>query len=403
MINSVLNWRSDNGKIKRIEQPFESAVGFLRPLLYFCALSIIFATLLPSLVAAKPLGGPIGTLNDAFRTQDKICSVGHIDGQGSYRQLVGTLAGLDVGALGHSKKIYTGFKFHQVFSFKGLFDKVQPKIKMTYCSLGKVQWQTEQNNFPGSEWNSPICVYTPASAPSVAKSNRFWRKFAPRRTSEAEILSSHKQRATEDLDNFHCFKLARREKYFHRNMSIHLPNKWVGGIFYCDLDNDAKRTILGGMSDSLESQNLENAVVCKTDNTIPLEPLISDSYLKHWTEVNPKSKLPFLRRISRTHMKKTVPFLHTPLAAPFSGNFSIQNRVASNTSALNGQTFSLANHLSWLPLSKDTNEQWFTDIEPEESYDDILNANKGISRVEDTIRRFEKFLVRAGLRNYTGS
>ncbi|SCU98978.1 LAFA_0G21198g1_1 [Lachancea sp. 'fantastica'] len=402
MINIVRKIPLDIGGVERLRQEFSLGTGFLRFLLQFCALISIFNTFQSFSVFAKPLNGPIGTLNDAFRTQDKICSLDHIDGQGSYRHLVGTLAGLDVGVLGRSKKIYTGFKFHQVFSFGGLFEKAQPSIKMTYCNLGKIQWQTEQKNSPGLEWESPICVYTPASAPPVVRGNRFWQMFASKRKSKVQLQLSQKQRATDDLDNFHCFKIARREKYSHRNLSIHMPHKWIGGLFYCDLDNEAKKTVLDGMSDNLESQNLKNLAICKTSNSIPLEPLISDSYLKHWTEVSPKSKVPILRRISRTHMRKTVPFLHTPWVNPLSGNFSIQDRIALNNSFPIGQSFNLANHLNWPRVSKDANEQLLTDIDPEECYEGQNNGT-GRSLIEDKIRKFENFLVRASQRGDMGS
>ncbi|SCU80852.1 LAME_0B04786g1_1 [Lachancea meyersii CBS 8951] len=386
--------------IIRCRSPFGNFLDTVRYLWFVYIIFSFSVTLFPSPVAATPVKSHMKTLNDAFQTQDQICSVDHISGQGSYRQLVSTLAGLDLGILGKSKKIYTGFKFHRVYNFGSLFDKMQPSIKMTYCNQGKVQWQAEQKYPQGLDWNIPICVYTPTSVPSTVETNRFWKIFKTKQKSKAQPPVSHKQLASEDLDNLHCFKLARREKYYHRNTSIYLPNKWVGGLFYCNMDSDAKKNILNNMSEDLSLENLDDSITCDATNFIPLEPLISDGYSKHWTEVHPKSKLPVLRRISRTRMRKIVPFLHTPLFSSRSGNFSVESRTSTNESAPAGQLFSLANYFSWRATNKQANKQWFFDLDPEESYnsEDTDHAKTRKSQLENSLRKFENFLGRANLR-----
>ncbi|SCU93313.1 LANO_0E03554g1_1 [Lachancea nothofagi CBS 11611] len=365
----------------------------------YLATSTGFGTNL-AVVEGHPVSSHIATIGNAFQTQDKLCSMDHIDGQGSYRNLVSTLAGIDVRTLGQSKKMYTGFKFHKTYQFGGLFKKVQPSLKMTYCNEGRIKWQTDYSFASDLNWNEPMCVYDFSAVPIVGETKKFWKTFKkPKPDSNANIKVSPKLLASQDLDNFHCFKLVRRQKYVHRNVSLYMPNKQIGGLFYCDISNGAKKDILSQMTDNLHMANLKDSTFCNSSNAIPLQPLISDSYRKHWTEIKSGSKLPFLRRVSRTNMKKVVPFMHTPLATSGIGNFSIRTNAASNQTISETPNFSVASFLRLSFNSKSANKQWFAEIDPNEEYEIDRQNLSNKDRLEDSMHQMEQFLIRANLRN----
>lgn len=62
------------------------------------------------LSVVKPVGGLVVSsrlkkLELALATQDRICSMDHVETKTSYRELIGTLTDISFGATGHSSKI----------------------------------------------------------------------------------------------------------------------------------------------------------------------------------------------------------------------------------------------------------------------------------------------------------
>ncbi|SCU93168.1 LADA_0G01684g1_1 [Lachancea dasiensis] len=352
--------------------------------------------------SAHPVDSHSTTLNAAFATQNKLCSMDHVNGQGSYRHLVSTLTGVDLGAFGKSKRMYTGFKFHKVYYFESLFKRVRPSLQMSYCNRGKLRWQAFQHYSSDISWNKPLCVYTPKETIWAGDHKKHWKWFnLPKKTTPQKKLESGtslKEMAHNDIDNFHCFKLARREKYAHRNVSLYLPNKWIGGLFYCRLNQTTKYSVLERLSDDLGTFDGDYYPLCSLDTAIPLEPLISDSYWRQWTEVKPGSKVPVLRRISRTNMKKILPYMHTPIGDANTGNFSIASMISTNITS-EGPTSMWKSLMDWRPSTLPTNQRWFADIEPDELY--IYNEDYRPSlsdHVGSAINKFEDVLNRAQFR-----
>ncbi|CUS23159.1 LAQU0S08e03422g1_1 [Lachancea quebecensis] len=333
---------------------------------------IQLCTLLLSIV--KPVGGltvsnHLKKFELALATQDKICSMDHVESKRSYGELIGTLTGISFGAMGQSSKIYTGFKFHRIYHFGKMLSKPKPSLQLSFCEHGKVKWQTEIKYHSDIDWDLPFCVYSQNNeATSDQNPSRAWGVLKKSNRNQNIVnRPSLKELARQDTTNFHCFKMARREKYTRHSRSIYLPNEWIGGLFYCELTPGAKSQLVDQMGEDLQIEPTNSRTVCNRDNAIPLQPLISDSYRKHWTNLKPGTRIPFLRRITRTNMDKVIPFLHTPNSDSVSRNYSTKADAAVSESnrKLRGKWFSSVN---WLFGSKAEDHLWYNEVEVEESY-----------------------------------
>ncbi|KAM3159597.1 hypothetical protein ACU8KH_05682 [Lachancea thermotolerans] len=336
------------------------------------------------LSVVKPVGGLVVSsrlkkLELALATQDRICSMDHVETKTSYRELIGTLTGISFGATGHSSKIYTGFKVHRIYHFGKMLSKAKPSLQLSFCEHGKVKWQTELEYRSDIDWDLPFCVYSQdIEGVGDQGHSRIWGALKKGNRNQDTVKGpSLKELARQDTANFHCFKMARREKYTKRSTSIYLPNEWVGGLFYCDLTPDAKSRLLDQMGDDLHIDATKSHGVCNRANAIPLQPLISDSYRRHWTSLKPGTRIPFLRRITRTNMEKVIPFLHTPNSDSDFGNFTTKNdiTVSKSSTKLRSNWLSAVN---WLFASKVEEHLWFNEVEVEESYG-VMSAQNNLT------------------------
>lgn len=331
---------------------------------------------------SKCIQAEVQPLNFILEPQDKICSLNYNSNDASYRRLFEQFTGivLPSSVAKFNKKIYSGFKLHRTYHFYHRFFKVSNQLKMSYCHQGKVQWETEESFDIDIEWNKPICFYGGTNYPlnrphppsTMAKIRSMFKNSTVQ--AEAETL---KQLAIKDIKNFNCFKIARRKKYVNRNVSIYFPNSWVGGIFYCDLSDVKKRDILNTMNNNLQFENSVSQSqcmnACHRRNSVPLQPLISDNYLNHWTEYKENSKIPILKKIFKLDMNKIIPYLYTPNSSPSDSNFTTLHSTSFNSSSLNDWNKSwkeqFTDGLSTLFDSNKVGKSlWYSEIEVMEDY-----------------------------------
>lgn len=345
-------------------------------------------------VQGLPMTEHLTELSTAFQGQDKICSLNNAAGQGSYRRLISTLTGVNSEWLGRSNKIYTGFKFHRIYHFGSMFSKVKPAIQMSFCKEGKLQWQSELPYDKEINWNTPICLYAePLTSTVAAEHRKSWNIL---KSSKGGTISDARPEH-QDPEHLHCFKLARRQKYVQRNVSVYLPHKWIGGLYYCNLDIDTKSELLTRLNDGVSSNDYSAHSICGPDIAVPLQPVISDSYHKHSTVLRHKSRFPYLRRLTRTRMDKVVPFLHTPNDPAANG---IMNNELSTQSNQTAEILPQSIFQQWWPFTSALRSgNWFADIDVNESYNaENFPYDKVRARADKTVHQVEQLLDRISLR-----
>ncbi|GAV54563.1 hypothetical protein ZYGR_0AN00310 [Zygosaccharomyces rouxii] len=297
----------------------------------------------------------------ALETQDKICSMKYAENEGSYKRMFETLSGLTIPATlrEYDKKPYTGFKVLRAYNIQLLNLGIKSTIDVVFCREGKIQWKIEQPLEDDIDWTKPLCVYTPnASADTNLASTKNKRTL--------------KERALEDLNNLHCFKLARRKKYTNRKASLFFPKSWVGGMFYCDLDDELKRRALDNMEGNLQFRRNKGQDLCVRQNSIPLVPIQSDDYSKNWIEFSSIGASKFPTKAFKPQITKYVPYINTPNDA-FSrlnfgndGNISVASTIALNWGKpFREQALAIFRRNKMYTSGKDP---WFSEIEVDEKY-----------------------------------
>ncbi|KAI8386489.1 uncharacterized protein CGFF_03210 [Nakaseomyces glabratus] len=220
---------------------------------------------------------------------------------------------------------YTGFKIYKHFLFQFLPPLVDNSIKVTFCRDGVSQWTVTQNMQEDIDWNKFICIYD-------GKSN---------------ITSSLRTAAINDINNYHCFKLARRKKYVKRNYSFFLPGSFIGGLYYCNLSKNQKIQILDSSTSNLVVLHSNPMPLCNENNTIPLLPLVSDDLRGYWSYWYSKKSHNKVKEILNANVHKVVPYIHTYNFPSFEYNktgsipmFSVRellfNLITANELGLNG-------------------------------------------------------------------
>lgn len=307
---------------------------------------------------AAPVGNKI---SKALETQDKICSMKYSENEGSYKKMFETFSGLSLPTIlrEYNKKPYTGFKFLRAYNIQLWNLRITSKIDVIFCRKGKIKWKVEQPLADDINWTRPLCVYTPDA---VIETTITGPKH--RRTS--------KERALEDLNNFHCFKFARRKKYTNRKASFFFPRSWVGGMFYCDLEDEQKLRALHNMEGNLQFKKYEGQDLCDMQNSMPLMPMQSDDYSKNWIEFSNLVADKLLSRVFKPQITKYVPYINTPNDAFSRLNFvNDSNESVVTTGILNwGKPFR-EQALEVFHRNKIyTNNEgpWFSEIAVDEKY-----------------------------------
>lgn len=327
-----------------------------------------------SLFNQMAFGTPVakGNVKDALETQDKLCSLEFEKNDGSYQKMFETVTGWNMPTpmKDYDKKLYTGFKFLRTYNFQFFSLILDYSLKVAFCNEGKVQWEKNQPLQDDVDWDIPLCVYTPepANKSDVIRSSIF-DKMTRKGNLTAKIPQSLKKRAQNDLTNFHCFKLARRKKYTNRKASLFFPRSWVGGMFYCDLDNGMKENALLQMNGNLVFFNKNGHHLCTQNNSIPLVPLQSDDYGKNWIEYKGPGLFSIFGKFPKFQVTKYVPYLFTPnipIAIKPSDFVSTNSLLSTWKKPLKEQ---LLNILQTNSLLSDNKEPWFAEIEVEEKYD----------------------------------
>lgn len=312
-------------------------------------------------------------ISQAFVVQDKICSINFDPKDGSYWRFFEQVSGFRVPSYlsKHTKTPYTGFKFLRTYSFQPTSLNSETNLLVAFCSEGKVQWDLYVPVKEDIEWKKPLCVYTAPKVNEVSeKKQKVWGKIFRKDDFLAKKEKSRKEKALEDLDNFHCFKLARRKKYFNRSMSLFFPGSWVGGMYFCDLTNESKEDLVNQMDSNLLLKEYSGREFCTPENAIPLMPIESDDYSKTWSEYKSSKWLSFLGRVQDFRVTKYVPFLYTP-NSPMEGlNVNGEKAPYPAISTFTGKIFREQLLAFWHGTESVTNahDPWFTEIEVSEDY-----------------------------------
>lgn len=330
-------------------------------------------------------------ISRAFELQDKICSMKFDPKDGSYWRFFEQVTGFILPPYldNYDKTPYTGFKFLRTYSFQPTSLNSETNLLMAFCSEGKVQWDTSVPVKQDIDWKKPLCVHVTAETIETPEKKGFWAKILDRGKPSGIRKKSKKEKAIADLDNFHCFKLARRKKYFNRNVSLFFPGSWVGGMYFCDLTNESKRDLISSMDDNLLLKEADDFDFCNKTNAIPLMPLESDNYSKSWREYKSSKLLSFLGRIQEFRVTKYVPFLNTP-------NYPMQDLNVKTDKApypamttftgkmLREQVLDIFHRSDSVTKSQDP---WFTDIEVQEDYCFSAQEQRRLNKLLDQTRK----------------
>ncbi|KAH3682493.1 hypothetical protein WICPIJ_006523 [Wickerhamomyces pijperi] len=151
-----------------------------------------------------------------------------------------------------------------------------------------------------------------------------------------------------DLENLQCFKMARRKNFVNRRMTLGIPNSFVGGLFLCNISDEAKRLYLESLS-TQDSQTLPFKFECDTSNAIPILPLLLDNMLNSWyTREN-------------WGYRQRIPYLYTPS--------SLDYRFGTPAEFLGYKTPHLNNDLpSQAPGDRLHYDKWYEEIHVNEQY-----------------------------------
>lgn len=275
-------------------------------------------------------------------TVDRVCAVGEnfISAKKTFELWTGKTIP-DNFIIGDAK-LFTGFKVHRVFSFRHLFRNDGKTIKISFCDNGKVAFESEKVIGSVHDWSMPWCFF------------------------EAEFGSN-------DLSRFHCLKMARRKEYALRPFDLFIPYSWVGGLFYCDIEDKDKRLIISGFSN--ETNNFDYANICTLKNAYPIQPLFAAGYKDSWTESTARKIIPMISLLSKRNSKRYIPFLQTPSLNLKASNDSFNSLYFNISLSLNTMVstgFKLPKYyelLKWFKSRKKTDQSlWFEEIEVSENY-----------------------------------
>ncbi|QLL33648.1 hypothetical protein HG536_0E05590 [Torulaspora globosa] len=330
-------------------------------------------------------------ISKAFTLQDKICSMKFDPKDGSYWRFFEQVTGFILPPYldNYDKTPYTGFKFLRTYSFQPTSLNSETNLLMAFCSDGKVQWDLSVPVKQDIDWKKPLCVHIATETVETPQKKHFWAKILDIGKPPGIRKKSKKETAIADLDNFHCFKLARRKKYFNRNISLFFPGSWVGGIYFCDLTDESKRDLIRSMDDNLLLKEAGDFDFCTKTNAIPLMPLESDNYSKSWREYKSSKLLSFLGRIQEFRVTKYVPFLNTPNypmqglnvktdKAPYPAMTTFTGKV------LREQVMDIFHRSNSVTKAQDP---WFTDIEVQENYCFSTQEERRLNKLLDQTRK----------------
>ncbi|SGZ41801.1 uncharacterized protein HGUI_04002 [Hanseniaspora guilliermondii] len=354
-------------------------------------------------------------LNKLLNGQHKICTNNYADGQVSIRSTIRQLLGIPKHHF-LSKQInkwiipteYTGFKIMKRHSLKNGMSNIFSDITLNYCQEGELIWSKSINNFETPDknkilWSEPICTYyddedsTTYNSDSVYyNKTSLWNRIAKWTLEKTKIKTktkvdkiSLKERALRNPDKLRCYKAARNKKYALQNLTIFLPNQFIGGIFKCDLAQN--QTLIDNfMDDSLNWKRNENLTsdilsnLCTVNNSKPLLPLIGDKFENYWSEYNGLKKDNNKFHIS---IIKTLPFLYTPhildSTAHSPTNSTNKNDLVIKDSDSVEWTHTLRYRLldKLRTKSKDkTSNYWYNEISVDESYTFELKEMKNLEK-----------------------
>ena len=259
---------------------------------------------------------------------------------------------------------YSGFKINRQYVVKDLKPPMLHFVSLSHCHQGELDYERliRTGRETDIEWDKPICMFTsdklkklyntqtkdkssddkndknanirlvtdvPQKPHSIDLShlkpsrvqkrsklkqgfNEFLRKISSKLrfieyTDDSLVTNlqnlsplSYKGFGAGDLDDLKCYKLARRKKYAKREMMIYAPYTWVGGIFECQVSQEAKEHYLKSLQDSRDFIKPFD-FRCERNNSRPLFPLIADDVTNQWIEK--ERGLTFSQRI---------PYLYSP-------------------------------------------------------------------------------------------
>ncbi|CCE65075.1 hypothetical protein TPHA_0J02550 [Tetrapisispora phaffii CBS 4417] len=272
-------------------------------------------------------------ISNLFESQDKICSMNYDEREGVYEtffQQVSDMAGKkktmaqSVNALyngidpGFNSNYFTGFKFQRIYNLEVKELSLQNVFRITYCYNGKVQFSKDEPLSVDMDWGKPYCFHIKpkenkqSSQKSLISSmmssynSKLKQLVFPTVDSKNSSTPLENEQA-EFLNNYHCFKLARRKKYSIRKYSLFMPGNWIGGLYYCDLSSYEKWKVYSAKNGTYLN-HIDS--LCSMNNTVPLLPLFADDFSKSWYEVQPR--LVSKKRKSSMQITKFVPYINTP-------------------------------------------------------------------------------------------
>lgn len=354
-------------------------------------------------------------LNKLLNGQHKICTNNYADGQVSIRSTVRQLLGIPKHHF-LSKQInkwiipteYTGFKIMKRHSLKNGMANIYSDITLNYCQEGELIWSKAINNFESSAktsllWSEPICTYhddedstTYNNEASNYNKTGKWNKISDWVLEKTKIKTkikvekmTLKEKALRNPDNLRCYKAARNKKYALQNLTIFLPNQFIGGIFKCDIAQN--QTLLNSFLDDnlnwIKKDNLTSDVLsnlCTVTNSKPLLPLIGDKFESYWSEYNGLKKDHNKFHVS---IVKTLPFLYTPhildSTSQSSANSTNKKDLAIKDSDSVEWTYTLRYRLldKLRTKSKDkTLHSWYNELSVNENYSVELKEMKKLEK-----------------------
>lgn len=365
-------------------------------------------------------------LNKLLNGQHKICTNNYADGQVSIRSTVRQLLGIPKHHF-LSKQInkwiipteYTGFKIMKRHSLKNGMANIYSDITLNYCQEGELIWSKAINNFESSAktsllWSEPICTYyddedstTYNNEGSNYNNTAKWNKISDWVLEKTKIKTkikvekmTLKEKALRNPDNLRCYKAARNKKYALQNLTIFLPNQFIGGIFKCDIAQN--QTLLNSFLDDnlnwIKNDNLTSDVLsnlCTVTNSKPLLPLIGDKFESYWSEYNGLKKDHNKFHVS---IVKTLPFLYTPHILDSTLQSSANSTNKKDLAIKDSDSVEWTHTLRYRLLdklrtkSKDkTSHNWYSELSVSENY---TVEQKEMKRLEKTtnmmLRKLQK-------------
>lgn len=361
-------------------------------------------------------------LNKLLYGQHKICSNNYADGQVSIRSTIRQLLGIPKHHF-LSKQInkwiipteYTGFKVMKRHSLKNGMTNIYSDITLNYCQEGELIWSKAINNFETSDknsllWSEPICTYYDNEdsttynddASNYNKTGR-WNKIFDWALEKSKITTktksekiSLKEKAIRNPHNLRCYKAARNKKYALQNLTIFLPNQFIGGIFKCNIAQN--QTLLSSYLDDnliwIKSENLTyNALrnLCTVNNSKPLLPLIGDKFENYWSEYNGLK-----RENNKIHVSivKNLPFLYTPHILDSASQSPVNSTYQKDLAIEDSDSVEWTHTLRYRILDKlrtknkgKTSHNWYNELSVNENYAFELEEMKRLEKATNVMLR----------------